>query len=533
MLQENSLALLPWFCYHFPSLFHSILNKADEEESRMKNRGSGILLHITSLPSKYGIGDLGPEAYRFADFLIEAQQCFWQILPLNPTYSAMGNSPYSSHSAFAGNPLLISPELLVRDGFLKPADLPRFSSRRGDRVDYGAVITFKKRLLARAFEKIKRRLKKDSEFKHFCHENKFWLDDYALFMALKEHFHEVAWGNWPAALRHRHKKALAAAQKKFQNRILHEKFVQYLFYRQWFALKKYCKSKNLLFIGDLPIYVSYDSADVWANSTLFKLDKEKKPLAVAGVPPDYFSKTGQLWGNPVYRWETLKATRYSWWAKRLEHNLQLFDVIRLDHFRGFVAFWEVAAGEATAVKGKWVQAPVQDFFKTLFRHFPSLNIIAEDLGEITSDVREMIHRFGLPGMRIAMFAFSENLATSIHVPHNYPEHCVVYTGTHDNNTVKGWFKTEAGAKGRRKFSQYVGRKIVEATAPLELIRLAMASVAKVVIIPMQDILGLGAKARMNFPGKLEGNWSWRLRREQLTPALIKKLAAMTKIYGRV
>jgi 4-alpha-glucanotransferase len=240
-----------------------------------------------------------------------------------------------------------------------------------------------------------------------------------------------------------------------------------------------------------------------------------------------------LWGNPVYRWETLKATRYSWWAKRLEHNLQLFDVIRLDHFRGFVAFWEVAAGEATAVKGKWVQAPVQDFFKTLFRHFPSLNIIAEDLGEITSDVREMIHRFGLPGMRIAMFAFSENLATSIHVPHNYPEHCVVYTGTHDNNTVKGWFKTEAGAKGRRKFSQYVGRKIVEATAPLELIRLAMASVAKVVIIPMQDILGLGAKARMNFPGKLEGNWSWRLRREQLTPALIKKLAAMTKIYGRV
>jgi 4-alpha-glucanotransferase len=499
----------------------------------MKNRGSGILLHLTCLPSAYGIGDLGPAAYQFADFLTAASQCFWQILPLNPTYTAQGNSPYSSHSAFAGNPLVISPDLLVQNGYLKTADIPRASAWRVAQVDFDSVIPFKKKLLAVAFERCKKRLAKDHEFTHFCHENAHWLDDFALFVALKEHFHEFDWGHWPQEWRDRKPPALRAARKKFQRKILQEKFIQYLFYQQWFALKNYCKSRNLQFIGDLPIYVSYDSADVWANPALFKLDNEKRPLGVAGVPPDYFSATGQLWGNPVYRWEALKETRYTWWAKRLEHNLQLFDVIRLDHFRGFVAFWEVPANEETAVHGQWVQAPVEDFFKTLFRHFPSLNIIAEDLGEITPDVRETIYRFGLPGMRIAMFAFGEDLATSIHAPHNYPEHCVVYTGTHDNNTVKGWFGTEATAADRKKLSEYLGREVTANTAPLELIRLAMASVAKIVIIPMQDVLGLGEKARMNFPGTCEGNWRWRLRAEQLTPALTKKLAAMTKIYGRV
>ncbi len=499
----------------------------------MKNRGSGILLHLTSLPSAHGIGDLGPEAYRFADFLTAARQCFWQILPLNPTCSAQGNSPYSSPSAFAGNPLLISPELLLRDAFIRRADLPRASSFRDDRVDFAAVINYKKRLLAVAYKKYKNRLAKDHEFNHFCHENAHWLDDYALFMALKEHCNESAWGDWPKDMRDRNRKTLRASEKKFSDKILLEKFVQYLFYQQWFALKNYCKSKNLQLIGDLPIYVSYDSADVWANSELFKLDEEKRPLGVAGVPPDYFSETGQLWGNPVYRWEALQATRYAWWAKRLEHNLELCDIIRLDHFRGFVAYWEVPAREETAVNGKWVEAPVEDFFKTMFRHFPSLNIIAEDLGEITPDVREMIHRFSLPGMRILMFAFGENLATSIHAPHNYPEHCVVYTGTHDNNTVRGWLKGEAGAEGRKKLFAYLGREITEPAAHVELMRLAMSSVAKMVIIPMQDVLGLGEKARMNFPGTLEGNWGWRLRAGQVTPALARKLANMAEIYGRI
>lgn len=499
----------------------------------MKNRGSGILLHITSLPSAYGIGDLGPAAYQFAEFLTAAQQCFWQILPLNPTYAAQGNSPYSSHSAFAGNPLMISPDLLVRAGYLHTSDLRRATMRHTDQVDFAGVILSKKRLLRRAFEKCQSRLAKDHEFTHFCRENAHWLDDFALFMVLKENFHEVDWGNWPKAYRDRDPAALDAAQKKFRHKILYEKFIQYLFYQQWFALKNYCKNRNLQFIGDLPIYVSYDSADVWANPAFFKLSGDKKPLGVAGVPPDYFSETGQLWGNPVYRWEALRETRYTWWAKRLEHNLQMFDVIRLDHFRGFVAFWEVPATEETAVNGQWVQAPVEDFFKTLFRHFPSLNIIAEDLGEITPDVRETIHRFGLPGMRIAMFAFNENTPTSIHAPHNYPENCVVYTGTHDNNTVRGWFKYEAGIEGRKKLSAYAGRKVTARTAHLELIRLAMASVAQMVIIPMQDILGLDEKARMNFPGTLDGNWGWRLRAEQLTPALVKKLAAMTQLYGRI
>jgi 4-alpha-glucanotransferase len=499
----------------------------------MKNRGSGILLHLTSLPSAYGIGDLGPPAYQFADFLTAAKQCFWQILPLNPTYAAMGHSPYSSHSAFAGNPLLISPDLLVREGYLKSTGLSPASRLPADYVDFDAVFPYKKKLLQTAYQRSKKRLPRDPEFAHFCRENAGWLDDFALFMALKENFNEADWGSWPPAWRDRHPQALAAARKKFREKILLEKFIQYLFYQQWFSLKQYCKNRQLLFIGDVPIYVSYDSADVWANPALFKLDAEKKPLGVAGVPPDYFSATGQLWGNPVYRWEALRETRYAWWVQRLEHNLKLFDAIRLDHFRGFVAFWEVPAGEETAVNGAWVLVPVEDFFKTMFRHFPSLNIIAEDLGEITPDVREMIYRFGLPGMRIAMFAFGEELATSIHAPHNYPEHCVVYTGTHDNNTVKGWFQTEAGAEGRKKLSAYLGREVTEKTAPLELIRLAMASVAKMVIIPLQDILGLGEKARMNFPGTLGGNWGWRFRAGQVTPALTKKLAAMTQIYGRV
>jgi 4-alpha-glucanotransferase len=318
-------------------------------------------------------------------------------LPLNPTNAAQGNSPYSSQSAFAGNPLLISPEFLLQDGFLHPGKVPRHFSGRDNRVDFNAVSEYKRKPLALAYQQCKRRLGKDHEFNHFCHENAHWLDDYALFVALKEHFHEADWGNWPRELRDRNPKSLRAAEKKFRGKILSEKFIQYLFYRQWFALKDYCKNKNLQLIGDLPIYVSYDSADVWANPELFKLDAEKKPLGVAGVPPDYFSETGQLWENPVYRWEALRESRYVWWAKRLEHNLELFDAIRLDHFRGFVAFWEVPAGEETAVNGRWVEAPVEDFFRTMFRHFPSLNIIAEDLARSPRS-REIIHRFGLPGM---------------------------------------------------------------------------------------------------------------------------------------
>jgi 4-alpha-glucanotransferase len=499
----------------------------------MKNRGSGILLHITSLPSSYGIGDLGPGAYQFVDFLGEAQQSYWQMLPLSPTCAAQGNSPYSSYSAFAGNPLLISPELLVQDGILRNPDVKGVSLRRHDRVDYPPVIEHKKKLLATTYRKYKRKLDKDPEFQRFCSENAHWLEDYALFMALKEYFNDVDWGNWPKDLKERKTGAMREYKAKLANRVLMEKFIQYLFFRQWFSLKNYCKSKNIQIIGDLPIYVSYDSSDVWANPELFKLTEDKKPRLVAGVPPDYFSATGQLWGNPVYRWEVLRQARYAWWIRRLEHNLKLFDIIRLDHFRGFVAYWEVPASEKTAINGRWIEAPVMEFFKTLFRHFPGLPLIAEDLGVITPDVREVIDHFGFPGMRVLLFAFTEDTPISVHAPHTFPENCVVYTGTHDNNPVKAWFKREAGADDKRKLFQYLGRKVTEKTIHLELIRLVMMSVAKTVIIPMQDLLGLGEKARMNLPATLEGNWEWRLLAKQLTPALAKRMAEMTKIYGRV
>jgi 4-alpha-glucanotransferase len=498
----------------------------------MNQRGSGILLHITSLPSPYGIGDLGPGAYEFVDFLADARQSFWQILPLNPTSPEQGNSPYSSYSAFAGNPLLISPDLLVQDRLLANADLAGFTPGRQSRVDYGAVTEYKNEILATAYKKSIRELEKDPAFKQFCDEHSHWLEDYALFIALREHFKTVDWGGWPRDLKDRKDSAIREWKDKLADRMLKEKFIQYLFFRQWVSLKKYCRHKNVKIIGDLPIYVTYDSSDVWANPEIFKLDDEKKSTVVAGVPPDYFSATGQLWGNPVYDWGVMKETGYAWWIKRLEHNLQLFDLIRLDHFRGFVAYWEVQSGEETAINGRWVETPVEDFFKTLFKYFACLPIIAEDLGIITPDVRETIHRFGFPGMKLLLFAFDESLPSNAYAPHNFTENCVAYTGTHDNNTVKGWFRHEADSNARKRLGEYLGREVTEKTVHLEMIRLAMMSVAKMVIIPMQDVLGLGETARMNLPATIEGNWGWRLRAEQITPALVKKLAEMTQIYGR-
>jgi 4-alpha-glucanotransferase len=311
-----------------------------------------------------------------------------------------------------------------------------------------------------------------------------------------------------------------------------EKFFQYIFFKQWLALKSYCNSKNIQIIGDMPIYMNYDSCDVWANPEIFKLNEEKQPASVSGVPPDYFSATGQLWGNPVYNWEVLKQTQYSWWIKRVEHNLKFFDILRLDHFRGFVGYWEIPSGEETAINGKWVAAPAEEFFGTLLKHFPGLPIIAEDLGEITPDVREVMSRFGFPGMKILIFAFGDDLPVHPYAPHNYTENCLVYTGTHDNNTVKGWFRKEASLQLRNRLSAYLGHEASEDRIHWELIRLAMMSIARIAIIPMQDLLGLGEEARMNQPATIEGNWSWRLLPEQLTPTVTNKLTEMTEIYGR-
>lgn len=498
----------------------------------MKRRGSGILLHITSLPSRFGIGDLGPGAFWFADFLADAGQSYWQILPLNRTCTEYGNSPYSSYSAFAGNPVLISPEQMVEDGFLSRHDISSIPAFGKEKVSYPRATRYKEKLLSLAYDRHMSGLEGDPGFQGFCNDHSSWLEDYAFFIALKKRFHGALWSGWQKDVRDREFRALERWAEKLRNVMLKEKFCQYVFFRQWAALKGYCAGKNIQIIGDVPIYVNYDSADVWSNAEVFALDRDKKPEFVAGVPPDYFSVTGQLWGHPVYDWKYLKKTGYSWWIERVEHTLKLFHLFRLDHFRGFVGYWRVREGEKTAVKGEWVKAPAEDFFNVLSGKFTHLPIIAEDLGVITPDVREVINRFGFPGMKVLMFAFDRNLPANPYAPHNHNRNCVVYTGTHDNNTIKGWFRKETGQEVRKRLSEYLGHRASAGSVNWDLIRLAMSSVADKVVIPMQDILGLGEKSRMNLPASSLGNWTWRLVPEKVTARLIKKVSDVTELYGR-
>lgn len=496
----------------------------------MKRRGSGILLHITSLPSPYGIGDMGPWAYKFADFLSQAKQHYWQILPLNPVDPIYGNSPYHSISAFANNLLLISPELMVQDGFLSREDLepvPNFPQRK---VDYHKVIAYKENLFRIAYERFKN--SKEKKFLKFDKENAHWLEDFAQFIAFRESFKRQVWSDWPQEIRDRQPKALQTLSKNLHERIEMEKFLQYVFHKQWFSLKEYCNKKDIQIFGDMPIYVDYDSVDVWTDPGMFKLNDAGKPSFVAGVPPDYFSETGQLWGNPVYKWDVLKERKYGWWMKRIKHNLKLFNMVRIDHFRGLIAYWEVAANEKNAINGKWVEAPAEDFFNVLLEQFPDSSIIAEDLGIITPDVKEIMDRFGFPGMKVLLFAFGDDLATNPYVPHNHVKKCVLYTGTHDNNTIRGWFENEITQEVKNKFFQYLGRKVSKQDVHWELIRLGMMSVANMVIFPMQDILGLGEEDRMNRPSTAKGNWEWKLLPEQITPSVEQSLLEMTEIYGR-
>ncbi len=497
----------------------------------MEKRGSGILLHITSLPSSYGIGDFGREAYWFVDLLAENNQSFWQILPLNQTCEVYGNSPYSSFSAYAGNTLLISPDVMVEDEILLKSDIECHHSFPRESVDYSAVTKYKDEIFKIAFEKNRESLSQHHEFIRFCDENVYWLDDYSLFVSIKKHFNNVDWSKWPEYIRDRNEEELKEWKEKLHENILKEKFLQYIFFKQWHYLKNYCESKGVQIIGDLPIYVNYDSADVWATPEIFKLNDEKKPVFVAGVPPDYFSSTGQLWGHPVYDWTVLKETGYSWWIKRIEHNLKFFHMFRLDHFRGFVGYWEIHAGEEFATNGHWEEAPASDFFNTLANHFEHLPIIAEDLGVITPDVRDVMNQFGFPGMRVLLFAFGEDLPSNPYAPHNYIRNCVAYTGTHDNNTIKGWFNNETSAEDRKRVFDYIGYEVSEDQIHWELIKLVMSSVADMVIIPMQDILGLEENSRTNLPASSEGNWRWKLVPEGLSP-LMKKLSEITRIYGR-
>ncbi len=497
----------------------------------MKHRGSGILLHVTSLPSPYGIGDMGPSAYRFADFLAETGQSLWQILPLTPVDPAMGSSPYHNVSSFAYNSLLISPEVLRDEGLLTEADLSSRPAFAEDTVDYWAVSHFKNRLFDTAFERF-RAASDQHDFRRFAGENEHWLEDWVLFTALKTRFEGKAWSEWPERIRDRDPEALGTVAGEMVEFLERERFVQFMFARQWAALRRYCRERGVRIFGDLPIYVDFDGPDVWANPGMFKLDEHKRPYVVAGVPPDYYSATGQRWGNPIYDWDALKRAGYGWWIRRIEHNLKLYDFVRIDHFRGLVGYWEIPVNEATAVNGRWVEAPARDFFSRLNRRFPVLPVIAEDLGTITPDVREVMRDFEFPGMKVLLFAFGEDHPMHPYLPHTYGKNFVVYTGTHDNNTIQGWFRREARPEDRDRLFRYIGREVKQEEVHWELIRLAMMSVAEMVVVPMQDLLGLGEEARMNLPATNSGNWRWRMLPGRLTAGLGLRLKEMTVTYGR-
>lgn len=496
-----------------------------------RKRSSGILLHISSIPTDYGIGDVGPAAHSFIDFLKRACQNYWQILPLNYTTASTGYSPYNCFSAFAANPLLISPELIYRDGLLQKNELKELPDFPAGKVDYRRVRSWKSKLFDKAFARSAGLSALDG-YERFAERNSFWLEDFAAFVSIKKHFGGRSWNEWPVGIRDRKKRALTSLKKELREQIDRESFLQYLWFKQYSCLKDKCKANAVTIIGDLPIYVAYDSADVWAHPKVFQLDRSRKPKYISGVPPDYFSKTGQLWGNPIYDWKYLDKTGYDWWLRRIEHNLKLFDLVRIDHFRGLVAYWQVPAGEKTAINGKWIQAPTDAFFSALYRRFPSAAIFAEDLGYITADVKEAISKYGLAGMRVLQFGFNADSAGNPHYPHNHVENCLVYTGTHDNNTTRGWFETEATPEQKKILSDYQGRRLTAGTVSRDLVRMAMSSVAKVAVIPMQDLLGLPAEARMNRPAKTRGNWLWRMRKGQATAALAKDLKRMVEIYGR-
>jgi 4-alpha-glucanotransferase len=494
-------------------------------------RKSGILLHPTSFSSKFGIGDLGEEAYRFIDFLSDSWQQIWQILPLGPV--GYGNSPYSSYSALAGNPLLISPEKLQEAGLLDSEDFDNLPYFALDFVDYELVTKTKMPLLQKASEnfKLKASSEEKEKFEKFCDRFAYWLDDYALFMALKEANGGTSWYEWDCGIAYRLKEAIEEWSQQLSEQIFYQKFLQFVFFSQWSELKEYANEKNVKIFGDIPIYVAHDSVDVWANREIFCLDEETGQAALmAGVPPDYFSVTGQLWGNPVYNWDRLKETNFHWWVQRMEGMLEYVDIIRIDHFRGFEAFWAVPQGEETAVNGEWLKAPGEAFFDILSQKLGKVAIVAEDLGVITPEVEALRDKFEFPGMKILQFAFDSDRANAF-LPFNYIDrNCVVYTGTHDNDTTVGWFYARSDEE-KARVVDYLGCLCSEGIH-WGLIRLALGSVADTAIFPFQDILGLGTDTRMNMPGLAEGNWKWRYRSEAVNSELSDRIKYLTYLYGR-
>ncbi len=492
----------------------------------MVQRSSGILMHISSLPGEYGIGDFGKEAYNFVDFLIKAKVKNWQILPLGVT--GFGDSPYQCFSAFAGNPYFIDLDELIELGYLDKEDVQRFElSKNPNLVDYGQIYKNKMELLRMAYEVAKEEIY--DELKTFYIKNNSWLREFALFMAIKANRGNGLWLKWDSSFKNSKSDAVLDFEKRDEDEIYFRVFTQYFFFNQWLKLKEYANKNGVKIVGDLPIYVSEDSSDAWSNPSLFNLDATLQPITVAGCPPDSFSKTGQLWGNPIYDWDAMEEQGYKWWIQRIKHSFQLYDVLRIDHFRGFESYWEVKYGSQNAIYGKWVKGPGTKLFNKIKEELGELNIIAEDLGFLTDEVRELIKDTGFPGMKVLQFAF-DSREESDYLPHNYDKNCVVYTGTHDNHTAMGWFENVP----KEDFNYAIKYLKLNYDEGLNwgFIRGAWSSTAYLAIAPIQDFLGLGDEARMNTPSTIGGNWTWRINKSDLTDELARRISELNRIYGR-
>lgn len=492
------------------------------------NRGSGIIMHIASLPGKYGIGTFGKEAYEFGDFLKKSGQNYWQILPLGPT--SFGDSPYQSFSAFAGNPYFIDFDILKKDGLLKESDYSSINfGENSEDINYGLIFKEKLQVLKKAYENFK--LNESKDIKKFEEKEAYWLDDYALYMAIKNHFNLKSWQTWDEDIRLREPNALEEYKKLLKDEINYWKFLQYEFYKQWKELKSYVNELGIEIIGDMPIYVAEDSADVWGNPEAFLLHKKTlKPLRVAGCPPDIFASTGQLWGNPIYDWNYMAKTDYKWWVDRIRQSLNLYDVLRIDHFKGFESYWSIPYGDSTAENGEWVKGPGIKVFNAIKDELGEVNIIAEDLGTLTKETIKLRNDTGFPGMKILTFAFDTDSSNPF-LPHNYEKNFIVYTGTHDNDTIRGWMETTAPKEEVKKAIEYLGLNKEEGYN-WGFIRGAWSSIADISIAQMQDFLNLGNEARINLPSTLGNNWRWRIKKSAFTDNLAEKIYKFTKTYGR-
>lgn len=495
-------------------------------------RSAGILLHITSLPSSYGVGDIGPDAKTFADFLHRSDQTFWQLLPVNPTTESNGNSPYSATSAMAGNPLLISPDILISEGLLTEKDVLSFQVKESDKIDFKKIEENKYAILEIAYRNYN---EKDSslhkEFADYCDKEAYWLNEFALFSVLQQENNNKPWYEWEEPLKQHDKHTLEQFSDKNQAAITKIKWQQYVFAKQLQELKTYCNGLNIQLLGDMPIYVAYNSVDVWSNKDIFSLDEKGKQLFVAGTPPDDFNEEGQLWGMPVFKWDVLKSRNYDWWITRLKRNLEFFDFLRLDHFRAFSAYWQVKADAKSALEGEWIEAPGKELFTHVQKEIEHMPFIAEDLGDIDEKVYALRDEFGLPGMEVLTFAFGEKMEANVHIPYNHIPLCVVYTGTHDTNTTLGWF-TSLPKATKKNFLLYTGIKITKKNVCDVLNRMAYGSVSRLAVLPMQDILELGEEARMNMPSSAKDNWTWRMTSKQMNKAMEEKLQQWCAIYDR-